>query len=278
VNGQVVPGPYLAGNPTLLRQITQVSGTASEGSQKYNALQVHVRKRFALGLEYQLGYTFSHGMTDAQGYYGSPGQAAGTGAYTQNLYDRRAEWGPTFFDNKHNLTASFVYALPFGHRRTFGANWGRPLDMVLGGWQLGGIFSAHSGFPLTVKVSGDPSGTGGRSVRANVVGTPHDPHEVGPNRPYLDSKAYGPTLSRTFGNAGVGTARGPGMTRLDASLNKQFRVTEGKYFQLRLAAFNATNTPIFQAPSSLVISAPTFGQIRSSQSERHVQLVAKFYF
>ncbi len=73
-------------------------------------------------------------------------------------------------------------------------------------------------------------------------------------------------------------ARGPGMTRLDLSLNKQFRVTERKYFQLRLAAFNATNTPIFQAPSSLVISAPTFGQIRGSQSERQVQLVAKFYF
>ena len=278
VNGQVAPGPYLQGNPALLKQITQISGTASEGSQIYHALQAHVRKRFALGLEYQLGYTFSKGMTDAQGYYGSPGQAAGTGAYTQNLYDRRAEWGPTFFDNKHNLTASFVYGLPFGHRRPIGASWGRPLDMLLGGWQLGGIFIAHSGFPLTVKVSGDPSGTGSRSVRANVVGTPHDPHEIGPNKPYLDAKAYGPTLARTFGSAGVGTARGPGMTRLDLSLNKQFRVTERKYFQLRLAAFNATNTPIFQAPASLLISAPTFGQIRSSQSERHVQLVAKFYF
>src|SRR6266496_1468152 len=101
VNGQVVPGPYLAGNPALLKQITQVSGTASDGNQKYNALQAHVRKRFAMGLEYQLGYTFSKGMTDAQGYYGSPGQAAGTGPYTQDIYNRRAEWAPTFFDNRH---------------------------------------------------------------------------------------------------------------------------------------------------------------------------------
>jgi hypothetical protein len=278
VNGVVVSGPYLAGNPTLLKQITQISGTASEGNQKYHALQSHVRKRFGFGLEYQVGYTFSKGMTDAQGYYGSPGQAAGTGAYTQNVYNRRAEWGPTFFDNKHNMTGSFVYALPFGHRKPVGANWARPIDMALGGWQLGGIFSLRTGFPLTVKVSGDPSGTGSRSVRANLNGKPNDPHKVGPNQPFLDSKPYSVPPARTFGTAGVGIVRGPGMRRLDASLNKQFRVTERKYFQLRLSAFNVTNTPILQAPSSMVITAPTFGQIRSSQSERSVQVVGKFYF
>jgi hypothetical protein len=278
VNGQVVPGPFLSGNPALLKQITQVSGTASAGNQEYDALQAHVRKRFGFGLEYQLGYTFSKGMTDAQGYYGSPGQAAGTGNYVQNLYNQRAEWGPTFFDNKHNLSGSFVYALPFGHGRPVGAGWARPLDMVLGGWQMGGLVIAHTGFPLTIKVSGDPSATGSRSVRANVIGTPHDPHKVGVNQPYLDSKAYSVPGPRTFGNAGVGIVRGPGMIRTDLSLNKQFRLTEKKYFQLRLAALNATNTPIFQAPASLVITAPTFGQIRSSQSERNAQVVAKFYF
>jgi hypothetical protein len=278
VNGQVVPGPFLGGNPALVKTISGVSGTASVGNQKYNALQAHVRKRFGFGLEYQLGYTFSKGMTDAQGYYGSPGQAAGAGAYTQNIYDQRAEWGPTFFDNKHNLSGSFVYALPFGHGKPVGGSWIRPVDMVLGGWQLGGLVITHTGFPLTIKVSGDPSGTGSRSVRANVIGTPHDPHEVGVNKPYLDSKAYAVPGPRTFGNSGVGIVRGPGMIRTDLSLNKQFRVSERKYFQLRLAAFNATNTPIFQAPSSLVITAPTFGQIRSSQSERNAQIVAKFYF
>jgi len=278
VGGKVVPGPFFSGNPAMLGKITQVSGTASEGNQKYNALQTHIRKRFAFGLEYQFGYTWSHGMTDAQGYYGSPGQAAGTGPYTQNIYDRRAEWGPTFFDNKHNLTGSFVYTMPFGHKRRFGANWNRAVDLVAGGWQLGGIYTAHSGFPLTVKVSGDPSGTGARVERANVIGTPNDLHLVGPNQPYLDVKAYSVPGPRTFGNSGVGVVRGPGMSRMDLSLNKQFRVTERTYFQLRLAAFNATNTPIFQSPASMVITAPTFGQIRSSQSERNVQIVAKFYW
>ena len=278
VNGQVVAGPYLSGNPALLRQITQISGTASDGNQSYNALQALVRKRFAMGLEYQGGYTYSKGLTDAQGYYGSPGQAAGTGPYTQNLYDRAAEWGPTFFDNKHNMTGSFVYSLPFGKKRRYGSQWGRTLDTAFGGWQLSGIYSLRTGFPLTVRVTGDPSGTGSRSVRANVVGTPNDPHEVGPNKPYLDAKAYAVPTARTFGNAGVGIVRGPGMKRLDLSLNKQMRLTERTTFQLRLAAFNATNTPIFQAPASMIITAPTFGQIRASQSERSVQLIGKLYF
>ena len=56
------------------------------------------------------------------------------------------------------------------------------------------------------------------------------------------------------------------------------RLTERTTFQLRLAAFNATNTPIFQAPASMIITAPTFGQIRASQSERSVQLIGKLYF
>ncbi|MCC6362170.1 MAG: hypothetical protein IT165_01520 [Bryobacterales bacterium] len=49
----------------------------------------------------------------------------------------------------------------------------------------------------------------------------------------------------SFGNAGVGIVRGPGMSRVDSSLSKQIRVTERKYFQLRLPAFNVTNAPIF---------------------------------
>lgn len=278
VDSRVVPGPYLAGNPALLQQITQVSGTAADGNQKYNALQTMVRKRFSMGLEYRVGYTFSRGMTDAQGYFSSTGQAAGNGSYAQNIYNRKAEWGPTFFDNKHSVSASFVYALPFGHKKAIGANWGRPVDMLLGGWQLGSMLTSHTGFPLTVKVSGDPSGTGARIERANVIGTPNDPHQVGVNQPYLDRTPYAVPGPHTFGNAGVNIVRGMGMTRLDLSLNKQFRVTESRYFQLRLVAFNATNSPTFQAPASLVITAPTFGQIRGSQGERNVQIVAKFYF
>jgi hypothetical protein len=285
VGGKVVPGPYLSGNPALLADITQVSGTASDGNQKYNALQTHWRKRFGLGLESQVGYTYSHGMTDAQGYYGTSGQAAGTGAYTQDMYDRKDEWGPSFFDNKHSLSGSMFYQLPFGRNRPIGNTWPGWLDKIAGGWQLGALYSLHTGFPLTPKVSGDPSGTGSRSVRPNVNGTPDNLHQIGPGTFWLDNgttpggtKLYTVPNAYSFGSAGVGIVRGPGMARLDGSLNKQIRLTEKKYFQLRLSAFNVTNTPIFSSPSSMVITNAFFGQIRGSSGERNVSLVAKFYF
>ncbi len=285
VNGKAVPGPFLAGNPTLVSQISGVNGTASDGNSKYNALQAHVRKRFAMGLEYQAGFTYSHGMTDAQGYYGTSGQAAGTGAYTQNIYDRKDEWGPSFFDNKYNLSGSLSYALPFGRNKLIGRSMPGWLDRAVGGWQLGTLFSTHTGFPLTAKVSGDPSGTGSRSVRPNVNGTPNNPGLIGPGLQFLDNgtvangtKLYTTPTAFTFGNTGVGIVRGPGMARMDGSLNKQFRISDRKYFQLRLSAFNVTNTPIFSSPSSMVITNAFFGQIRSSSGERNVNIVAKFYF
>ena len=231
-----------------------------------------------MGLEYQLSYTFSKGMSDSIGYYGEGGQAGGQSAYMQNLYDRKSEWGPTYFDNKHAFTGSFVYQLPFGQRKKFGSHWNRAVDSVLGGWQTSGILTAHTGFPLTIKMSGDPSGTGARSFRANVIGTPNDPHQIGPGVLFLDPTPYSAPTARTFGNAGVGIVRGPGMKRLDFSLHKQFNITEKRYFELRAETFNLFNTPIFASPASQTITSTLFGQIRSSQGERNVELAAKFYF
>ena len=68
------------------------------------------------------------------------------------------------------------------------------------------------------------------------------------------------------------------MSRFDLSLGKQFHFTERRFFELRGEAFNLTNTPIFLSPASQTITSTLFGQIRSSQSERNIELAAKFYF
>ena len=46
-NGTVVGSPYLSGNPTLYNEISQISGTASNGNQAYNALQAVLQKRLS---------------------------------------------------------------------------------------------------------------------------------------------------------------------------------------------------------------------------------------
>ena len=84
--------------------------------------------------------------------------------------------------------------------------------------------------------------------------------------------------ARTFGNAGVGNVRGPGMKRLDFSLHKQFNLTENgtsNCEQRRSICSILRSSPARLHRPSL---PPLFGQIRSSQGERNVELAAKFYF
>jgi len=271
----VVASPYLAGNPQL-RNIAQISGTEANGIQRYDGLQVTARKRFSSGLEYQLSYTWSKGMSDAIGYYGEGGQAASQSAYWQNLYDRKAEWGPTYFDAKHMFVGTYVYELPFGKGKHFGNAWHPVVNGVLGGWQMGGILTLHTGFPLTIQGT-DRSGTTSRGARANRVGNGEGTKQVGQGATWFDTTAFTRTTTGTFGNSGVGVVRGAGLKNFSLSIQKSFPVTEAKRFELRGEFYNLTNTPIFGAPSRSVDSA-TFGQLTSAQGERNVQLGLKFYF
>jgi hypothetical protein len=272
-----LPSPYLSGNPDLVSQISQISGTQSGANQQYNALQLSLNKRYSVGIEYQISYTWAHAMSDSIGYYGDQGQSGAQSAYMQNLYDRRSEWGPQLADAKHVFGASFYWELPFGKGKKFGSGWAAPVEYVLGGWQMGGSFSAHTGFPLTIKTT-DRSGTLARSARASVIGKPHDSHIVGPGNHWLDVSAYTQPAAFTFGNSGPGVERGPGAAIASLSLGKRFPVGEHRWFELRGEAFNLANTPVFNSPVSQTITAATFGEISTATAERNIQFVAKFHF
>src|SRR6202000_1303542 len=64
-NGAVSPTQYLAGNPSLLADIGQISGTASLANQDYEGLQVVMQKRLASGLQSSLAYTWSPCFTNS---------------------------------------------------------------------------------------------------------------------------------------------------------------------------------------------------------------------
>ncbi|MBI3684095.1 MAG: TonB-dependent receptor [Acidobacteria bacterium] len=273
-NGQIVE-PAIRSNPTL-RTIAQISGTESNGNQRYDGLQVSLRRRWLSGLEYQLSYTFSKGMSDAIGYYGEGGQSANQSAYWQNLYDQKAEWGPTYFDAKHMFVSAFVWDLPVGKGKKMGGNWNRTVDSVLGGWQLGGILNFRSGFPLTIQAA-DRSGSRSRGARANVSGHGSDSHIVGVGSKWFDITPFSQPVTGTFGNVGIGTVRGPGLGRFDLSIQKYFAVTERYKLEVRGEAYNLTNTPTFNSPARNVTGA-TFGEISSAQGERSWQMALKMYF
>ncbi len=273
-NGQVALPPIL--NNPLLRTITFIAGTEANSNQIYHSLQVNLRRRLTTGFEYQLSYTFSKGMSDAIGYYGEGGQAGSQSAYWQNLYDQRAEWAPTYFDATHMFVYAWTYDFPFGKGKSFGGNWNPVVNGLLGGWQAGGILTFRGGFPLTIQAA-DRSGTLSRGPRANVNGRGRDLHVVGLGAKWFDPTPFSQPATGTFGNIGPGTVRGPGLSRLDLSVQKYFKASEKFTLELRGEAYNFTNTPTFQTPSRNV-TAGNFGELSSAQGERSVQLALKLIF
>lgn len=290
-NGTVSPGPYLAGNPTLRNEIGAISGTFSNAWMDYNALQAVLEKRMSTGLQGQVAYTYSKCMTDSGGYYGTWGgtQASPGMPYWQNVYDDKSEKGPCFYDETHNLTSYVLYQLPFGNGKKFGNNMNKAANAVVGGWEIDGILTLHSGFAMTVNNWGDPSTTGGWVSRPNCSGAITYPKTVvsqanGGGIQWFDPSPFtnpNPTGNTpAFGNCGNGIVRGPGLKNFDMGLKKEFSLGETRRLEFRSEFLNLTNTKILNVPSVFAdySAATSLGRITSSQGERNLQLALKFFF
>ncbi len=285
------PGPVDPRRPLfgVLPLVTQISYTDSSSVMNYNSLQVLGRKRYAAGFEFIASYTLSKTMSDNLGYYGSGGVAAQS-AYWQNSNDRLADYGPAFFDSRHNFNLAGVFDLPFGQGRAFGKDMPGVLNAVAGGWTLGYNWNMHSGFPITI-TSPNRSNVGARTARANryrplnIVGQTidkwfgTDPSAVGCSSDVDNGVcAYGQQRADSFGTSGISTERAPHYNNVDLTVSKRFAITESKYFELRGEFFNAFNMVSFAAPDRVATSA-TFGFINGQiNPPRNIQVALKFFF
>jgi len=293
------PGPPSTWRPLQVRRplnsaiplVTNISGTDSSATMDYNSLQVSGRKRLGHGLEFLASYTLSKTLTDNLGYYGSGGVNA-EGAYWQNAYDRKGNRGPSFFDARHNFSFAGFYELPIGRGRPIGGKMSRIANLALGGWTVNYIVSMHSGFPVTLITSTDPTR---QAVRGNVrpnhyktlsyAGQSID-NWFGTGNTFClgqgvnDGRcAYGVPADGRFGNAAIGSERAPDFRNLDLGIGKKFAVTEAKYFDFRFEFFNFFNHPSFGPGNRNIASPSTFGIIGSTiSSPRNVELALKFYF
>ncbi len=274
--GKTAPSIYMAGNPTLVNDIGEISGTATNGNQEYDALQTTFLHRFQNGLQYQLAYTYSKCMTNSSGYFGSwGGETIPTSPYFQNLYNMKAEWGPCYYDLTHSLSAYAVYAMPVGKGKS--VNLGSVGNAVLGNWNLSGIVQWHGGFPLTTE-GPDNTHTNSRGMRLDCNGPvqyENKPASTGGIQ-WFSGSTFSNALPGQFGTCSVGDIRGPGMDTLDLSLQREFPFGEGKRIEFRSEFLNFFNTPILGAPA--VYGGSSMGQITSSQGARNIQFGLKFYF
>jgi outer membrane receptor protein involved in Fe transport len=280
-------------NPAL-SQITNISYTESEAVMNYNALQITARKRTSHGFEFLANWTYSKGLSNNLGYYGASGGAADSqSAYWQDAYHGGLDYGPEFFDARHNVSISGIYELPFGRGRQFGGGMNRIEDEVVGGWRVSSVMSFHTGFPITVTSNAFYSTTvNARTARGNhrrnmkVVGRTQtnwfgtDPSAI-PCASGTDNGvcAYSEQSATSFGDAAVGSERDPGYQQIDAALSKDFAVTEGTYFQFRSDFLNAFNMVSLAPPSNSASAGSSFGQITNTvNAPRNIQLALKFVF
>src|SRR5262245_25138719 len=270
--------------------VTQTSVTDSWAISRYNSLQVGARQRFTRGLEFMASYTYSKSLTDNLGYYGSGGVAAQV-AYSGNAYNRHYyNYGPAFFDVRHNLVVSNTYDLPFGKGRAFGKDWDSVVNGVLGGWNIGNIFQLRGGFPMTVTLGQARSQQAPRGPeRPNLIApvttnssTP-DCYIPNPNNRFCPSgsaSSFSLPAIGAFGSGGVGVVYAPGFFNWDTAIGKKFYLTEHKYFDFRAEFFNFTNHPSFSPPGvSWTPTSTTFGQITGTVSPpRNLEFALKFHF
>jgi hypothetical protein len=269
----------------LTPNLGKIQALTDSGWGEYNSLQVKLTKRVSQNLNFLANYTYSHNIDNGP----APWNVGANSDYPQNPYDLNAEVASADDDVRHNFVLSGLYHLPVGRGQAFLANWGPVQEFILGGWQLNGIFSIHSGSPVNV-VRGAPLNTC-PGARPDVVGDPNGPPPAGPSGSPLPTPDHGYyyfnvdafTVPSTLTGCTPGTAArnmitGPGYANVDASLFKEFSIKEKAKLQTRFEVFNVTNTPHFANPDG-VMTDGTFGQItRTYGNMRIVQLAAKIIF
>ncbi len=280
--------PLNSRRPLIQEQplITNIAVTTSAARSNYNALQASIRQRSWHGLEFLASYTFGKILSNNRGYYGSEGVAA-EGAYWMNAYEPEWNYGPAFFDVRHNFVLAANYELPFGRGMKWGSGWGGLTDAVLGGWKLSVIYQARTGFPITVI---DGRGSSLQAVRGNerpnCVGDPVPANQGMTSDPklpndskWIDIAAFAQAAPGTWGNCGVGILSAPGFTNTDLTLAKRFKAGGERYLELRAETFNVFNHPNWAPPGRNIADVNTFGIITATvNAPRVIQLALKLYF
>jgi len=283
------PSPFFAANPTLYGVLApKTSGTQSNGTMLYNSLQAVLQKQMSHGLQYQVSYTYSKCMSDNSGYYGAWNNAISAYPYWQNVYNKKAEWAPCYYDATHVLSAYALYELPFGRGKAFASNANKVVNAIVGGWEVSPIVYFRTGFPLSIAPGGtaDNSGTFSRGMRPDCNSIPTVTGTTPISTPGVGGYQWF-TNNGNFTNPGIGLfgtcpnqlgyLRTAHYTSVDMSLHKDFPITERVKLQFRTDFINAFNHVQLNAPYIWDLGA-SLGQVTSAQPPRNIQLALKLYY
>jgi outer membrane receptor protein involved in Fe transport len=262
---------------------TQNNYLGNDASSTYEALTIKLDKRFSKGLQFITFYNFAHSYHYDSGFYADQKSVA---------------YGPDDNIRNHQWVSNLLYELPFGKGKTFAGGVGRGVDEVIGGWQISGTVNWAGGLPWTPGLSGavcnleqdtgvcrpdkGPGSfhTGAGSFVHNASG--HYVQFFTPVTDVIDpatgiaslpsGNGFSDPGLNNIGNRGYDSFRGPRFFGADASISKNFPITERVKLQFRMDAYNVFNHPILgfnnnQGGSGLCIDCTNNGRIQDIEAD-----------
>jgi hypothetical protein len=277
------PGPP-ATNLNLRRPYPQfgfVQDVAGASHSSYHSMQLRLQRRLSKGLSVLSSFTWQKAIDDGSGVR----QALGDSYVPQDVYNLRAERGPSAFQYTYGWVTSALYELPIGRGKPALRNVNKFVDAFLGGWQMGGIYNLSAGFPFSVFCqSSSTYQNTDTTCRADTTGQEPSTSNPTPNR-WFNLAAFTNRIGFVsgvgpyrFGSSGRNVVVGTGVSQLDFSMQKVFRPTERMNVEFRSEFFNIANHPIFSTPGNTV-GTPTYGVISGTRlPSRQIQFALKLRF
>jgi hypothetical protein len=248
----------------LLRMFPQMNGltdnTTSSGYNRDHEFRLSVDKRFSHGFNFNFGYTAMK-LRAADFYYYE---------WDQTPTERLSNNG-----RPQRVVGSGIYELPFGRGKKILGNIGRPLNLLIGGWQAGATYEWQPG-PLLDW--GNIYYYGSNTADIGDVNRTFDTWFNTANFERNTSKTPTSFQARVFPTR-IDGVRADMTNQWNVNLAKNLRWNERFNMQLRLDALNVANRSQMSGPNTDPTST-NFGKITSqtSATNRWIQVQARVTF
>jgi hypothetical protein len=252
----ITPGPAIAPRRPF-QGFDTVNVVKAIGNSTYHSLQLKGERRVGAGFSMIASYTWSKSLSTAD--ISSVGGGSFNGGI-QDYFDLAGSKSPSSFDIRHRFSLAGIYDVPLWR-----SNPNRLVRTLMGGWQLGTIITAQTGFAAALANTVDTTGTGIASRPDAVAGQQWLlPRSQRTRARWFNTAAFALPQVGRFGTAARNAVYLPGMNQVDASATKNFRLFESHQLQFRAEFFNALNHVNLGAPGLNIRDPDNFGRVTST--------------
>lgn len=245
-----------------------INSVTNGAGHQYNGLSVEALRQFAKGFYFQSSWTWARDRYDLD-YNWDFDDWMFT---SENPFDRRRERAVAQDIPTHRFNANWIYQLPFGKGRHWLTGASKPVNLVVGGWEISGIYTTQTGQFLTPFWQGpDPVGIAFTdsdpadvTLRPDILKNPNLPKGQRSITHWFDSTAFAaPKLGR-FGTSAKGVIKGPGVNVWHMGLHKDFFFRENSArLRWEMTATNIFNHPNWSNPGLDITDETHLGVISS---------------